>query len=88
MLSKEERAFAKTLRKGLSAMRRLGRQGRTIDGATLFELHDTFGMPVELCIEEATRTAIPLSPSWRTEYDALMDAQRDRSHQARETATA
>jgi alanyl-tRNA synthetase len=54
----------------------------------MFELHDTFGMPVELCVEEAARTGIPLSPRWQAEYDALMDAQRERSHQAREATRA
>ena len=69
-------------------MRRLARTGATVDGATLFELHDTFGMPIELCVEEAGRTGIRLSPAWQAEYGALMDAQRNRSHQARETARA
>ncbi len=87
VLTREERTFGRTLRKGLSAMRRLGRQGATVDGATLFELHDTFGMPVELCVEEANRTGIALSPTWQAEYDALMDAQRERSHQAREATS-
>ena len=88
VLAKEERTFARTLRKGLAAMRRLGRSGTPVDGAAMFELHDTFGMPVELCVEEATRTGIPLAATWQAEYDALMDAQRERSHQAREAATA
>jgi alanyl-tRNA synthetase len=88
VLAKEERTFGRTLRKGLSAMRRLGRSGATVDGAALFELHDTFGMPIELCVEEAGRTGIRLSPTWQAEYGALMDAQRERSHQAREAATA
>lgn len=81
VLAKEERAFGRTLRKGLAEMRR--RAGSTIDGDALFRLHDTFGMPVELAVEEATRSGTALSPGWRAEYDALMDAQRDRSHQAR-----
>lgn len=88
VLTKEERTFARTLRKGLSAMRRLGRSGVPVDGATMFELHDTFGMPIELCVEEATRTGIRLAPTWRAEYDALMDAQRERSHRARATTPA
>jgi alanyl-tRNA synthetase len=88
VLAKEERTFGRTLRKGLSAMRRLGRSGAPVDGASLFELHDTFGMPIELCIEEAARTGIRLSPTWQAEYGALMDAQRERSHQAREAASA
>jgi alanyl-tRNA synthetase len=69
-------------------MRRLSRSGATVDGRTMFELHDTFGMPVELCVEEAARTGLSLSPSWRVEYDALMDAQRERSHQARKATPA
>jgi alanyl-tRNA synthetase len=88
VLAKEERTFARTLRKGLAALRRLGRSGAPVDGAALFELHDTFGMPIELCIEEAARTGIPLSETWQAEYDALMNAQRERSHRAREAATA
>ena len=88
VLAKEERTFGRTLRKGLAAMRRMARSGATVDGAAMFELHDTFGMPVELSVEEATRTGIPLSPTWQAEYDALMNAQRERSHQAREAALA
>jgi alanyl-tRNA synthetase len=67
-------------------MRRLGRQGATVDGATLSELHDTLGMLVEFCVEEANRTGIAL-PTRQTEYDALMDAQRERSHRKREAAS-
>jgi len=83
VLAKEERSFGRTLRKGLAAMRRLGRSGAAVDGAALFELHDTFGMPVEVSVEEARRTGILLSPTWQAEYDALMAEQRARSHQAR-----
>ena len=88
VLTKEEKTFARTLRKGLSAMRRLGRSGAALDGKTLFELHDTFGMPLELCLEEAGRSGIVLSPTWKAEYDGLMDAQRNRSHEARALAKA
>ena len=88
MLTKEEKTFARTLRKGLSAMRRIGRSGAALDGKTLFELHDTFGMPLELCLEEAGRSGIVLSPTWKAEYDGLMDAQRNRSHEARALAKA
>jgi alanyl-tRNA synthetase len=88
VLTREEKTFARTLRKGLSAMRRLGRSGAAIDGKALFELHDTFGMPVELSLEEAARSGIALSPTWKAEYDGLMDAQRNRSHDARALAKA
>lgn len=83
VLAKEERVFGKTLRKGLSLMRRRGRSGAPLTGADVFELHDTFGMPVELCLEEAGRMGLPLAAGWREGYGALMDAQRARSHAAR-----
>jgi len=86
VLGEEEHTFARTLRRGLAAIGRLGRSSGTVDGAALFKLHDTFGMPIELSVEEAARTAIRLSPTWRAEYDALMVAQRERSHLARQTA--
>ena len=60
-----------------------GPQRPAVDGSALFELHDTFGMPVELAVEEARRTGILLSPTWQAEYDALMAEQRARSHEAR-----
>ena len=88
VLGKEERTFARTLRKGLAVMRRRARTGDTLTGQDLFALHDTYGMPVELCVEEARRTGLALQPTWRAEYDALMAEQRDRSHQARQAATA
>ena len=87
VLTKEERVFARTLRKGLSQLRRRGRTQAQVSGGDLFELHDTFGMPVELSVEEAHRTGIPLAPSWRGEFDGLMLAQRARSQGAR-VATA
>ncbi|MEU7816957.1 alanine--tRNA ligase-related protein [Pseudonocardia sp. NPDC049154] len=82
VLQKEERQFARTLRKGLSMLRRLNRQGEVVTGTHLFELHDTFGMPIELSLEEAQRKGYPLAEDWRTVFDGLMDAQRDRSRAA------
>jgi alanyl-tRNA synthetase len=87
VLAKEERTFGRTLRKGLSEMRRRARSGAVVDGTQLFELHDTFGMPIELSVEEAGRSGTALSPTWQAEYDALMEAQRERSHQARAAAS-
>lgn len=83
VIGKEERVFARTLRKGLSMLRRLGRTRDEVTGANLFELHDTFGMPIELSVEEAQRLEIALAPDWRTEFDALMAEQRARSQHAR-----
>jgi alanyl-tRNA synthetase len=82
VLQKEERQFARTLRKGLSLLRRLDRQGETVTGAHLFELHDTFGMPLELSLEEAACQAYPLAADWRETFDALMGEQQARSRAA------
>jgi alanyl-tRNA synthetase len=88
VLSKEERTFARTLRKGLGQMRRRAKDGTALSGQDVFELHDRFGMPVELCVEEAGRMGTALRPTWQAEYDDLMDGQRNRSHEARAAAQA
>ena len=83
VLSTEERTFARTVRKGVTELRRRGRDGTTLDGADLFQLHDTFGMPVELSVEETRRTGIGLSATWEAEYARLREEQRARSQRAR-----
>jgi alanyl-tRNA synthetase len=83
VLSTEERTFARTLRKGLTELRRRGRDGATLDGTDLFELHDTFGMPVELSAEETGRSGIGLAPTWQAEYTRLREEQRARSRAGR-----
>ena len=79
LLSKEEHAFRRTLHKGLKHLHGY-RTGVT--GAELFVLYDTFGFPVELSTEEAHKERIPVSDSWRAEFDEQMAAQRARSQQA------
>ena len=77
ILSKEEQAFRRSLRKGIKQLNRYRRTGVT--GAELFVLYDTFGFPVELSTEEAYRKGIAVSESWRDEFDEHMAAQRARS---------
>jgi alanyl-tRNA synthetase len=81
VLSKEEQAFRRTLRKGIKQLRGYRRTGVT--GAELFVLYDTFGFPVELSTEEARSRGIELSPDWRAGFDARMAEQRARSQAAR-----
>jgi len=83
VLAREERTFARTLGKWVAELRRRGRDGATLDGADLFTLHDTFGMPVELSVEETRRTGVGLSPTWEAEYARLREEQRARSQRAR-----
>jgi len=80
VLVKEEKAFRQTLRKGLKELEKL--KGQTIAGEQLFTLYDTYGFPVELSTEEAFRQSIAVSPSWREEFDAKMEEQRNRSRTA------
>lgn len=77
VLSKEEQAFRRTLRKGIRQMKGYRKTGLT--GAGLFVLYDTFGFPVELSTEEARRSGIELSDAWRSEFEEHMTAQRERS---------
>jgi alanyl-tRNA synthetase len=59
-----------------------------VTGEHLFELHDTFGMPLELSLEEAARKDYPLAPDWRATFDALMTEQQNRSRAAGAGAAA
>ena len=53
-----------------------------LTGAELFTLYDTYGFPVELSVEEASKQDIELSENWREEFDSEMKQQRDRSQTA------
>lgn len=51
-------------------------------GADIFLMYDTYGFPVELCLEEAQRRGIKPEENWRQEFDAKMKEQRERSQTA------
>ena len=80
VMTKEEKAFRRTLRKGLRELEKFSQDGLT--GVELFQLYDTFGFPLELSTEEAIRRKISLSKNWREEFDAKMKEQRERSQTA------
>lgn len=80
VLVKEEKAFKQTLRKGLRQLEKYADHG--VSGEELFTLYDTYGFPVELSTEEALKQNIVLSEDWRTEFDARMAEQRQRSQTA------
>ena len=80
VMVKEEKAFRRTLRKGLRELEKFSKDGLT--GVELFQLYDTFGFPLELSTEEAIRRKIPLSKNWREEFDTKMKEQRERSQTA------
>ena len=80
ILENEEKTFRKTLNRGLRVFQRFSQSGLT--GKELFMLHDTFGFPLELSIEEASKRDIKLSGSWQAEFDKAMTEQRERSKTA------
>ena len=80
VLVKEEKAFRQTLRKGLRELEKFA--ATTLDGDALFTLYDTYGFPVELSTEEAFTRGFAVSPTWREEFDAKMEEQRNRSRTA------
>ncbi len=80
VLVKEEKAFRQTLRKGIVQMQKFASDGLT--GAELFMLYDTYGFPVELAVEEATKQGVVLPEDWREQFDAKMQEQRERSQTA------
>jgi alanyl-tRNA synthetase len=53
-----------------------------LTGNEIFTLYDTYGFPVELSVEEAFKRNIPVSENWRTEFDQLMQKQREMSQTA------
>ncbi|QNG20844.1 hypothetical protein G4H71_09535 [Rhodococcus triatomae] len=80
VLAKEERSFRRTVRRGIALLDSLGTH---VDGHDLFTLHDTYGFPVELSLEEAHQRGTDVSAEWRVEFDADMAAQRERSRAGR-----
>jgi len=80
VLAIEEKAFRKTLARGLNHLKRFAAAGLT--GAELFMLYDTYGFPLELSVEEAYRRDIRLSDNWRDEFESAMKQQRERSQTA------
>ncbi len=81
ILEKEEKAFRSTLNRGLKEMTKMAR-AKSLDGADLFKLQDTYGFPFEISVEEAFRQGIELSENYKAEFDAALNEQRERSKTA------
>lgn len=86
LLEKEEKAFRTTLNKGLKALENFAKQAQKthskLTGADLFKLQDTYGFPLELSVEKIFRDHIPLSDTYKTEFDQALAIQRQRSQTA------
>lgn len=82
ILSKEEKAFRQTLRKGINEFKKLTDGKSELTGAIVFMLHDTYGFPNELSVEEAYKNDIKVAENWKEDFDNLMAEQRQRSQTA------
>ncbi len=80
VLTREEKVFRQTLRKGIHEMSKMGKDGLT--GEEVFKLYDTYGFPLELSVEEAFKQDIKVAENWREQFEALMAEQRERSQTA------
>lgn len=87
-LSKEEKVFRQTLRKGIREFDKLvaSHEGHghqpVLTGYVVFKLYDTYGFPYELSLEEAFKKDIQSSPELKNDFGQLMREQRERSQTA------
>ncbi|MGH2732498.1 MAG: alanine--tRNA ligase [Actinomycetota bacterium] len=87
---REEARFDATLRRGLSILETeiagtLARGETRLGGDVAFELHDTYGFPLDLTLEIAREDSLSVDvPA----FEALMVAQRERARAAGRAATA
>jgi alanyl-tRNA synthetase len=81
VLTKEEKVFRQTLRKGVKELQKMGRSGK-LTGEHIFTLYDTYGFPTELSVEEAAMQNVPVDKDWQKQFDAKMAEQRERSQTA------
>ncbi len=90
VVTREEETFGVTLRQGTrlldAAMTRTRTTGTTeLAGETAFELHDTYGFPIELTLEAAEAAGLTVD---RDRYAALLDEQRRRAKKSGKAQTA
>ncbi|WP_354697484.1 Alanine--tRNA ligase [Paraconexibacter sp. AEG42_29] len=71
----EEEGFGRTLEQGMALLTDHLSKG-TLDAAAAFQLHDTFGFPVEMTIEVAEEAGVTVDEAG---FKTLMDEQRLRS---------
>ena len=86
VVTREEERFRQTLRSGLGILdEALGRlpAGASLDGSVAFQLHDTFGFPLELTLEVAGERGVTVDVAG---FDAAMAGQKQMGKSARKAA--
>jgi alanyl-tRNA synthetase len=87
VVTREEDTFDRTLRQGTKLLDTAIRQSRpsgALSAETAFELHDTYGFPIDLTVEIASDAGLDLD---RDRFAQLMDAQRRQAKAARADLT-
>lgn len=77
-LEKEETKFRKTLEKGLKILS----SQDNFDGKTIFDLHQTYGIPVEIAIEEVEASGEKILDSDLKEFRKLQSEHQEQSRTA------
>ncbi|HOX41848.1 MAG TPA: alanine--tRNA ligase-related protein, partial [bacterium] len=77
-LEKEETKFRRTLREGL----KLIQSNEELDGKKLFDLYQSYGLPLEISIEEAGRQGIEINNSTIEQFNNLLLKHQDLSRTA------
>ena len=80
IVEQEEEAFRRTLASGTTildtAVQRAKGSGTTLSGADAFQLHDTYGFPIDLTLEMAAEQGVSVDDA---EFRRLMTEQRRRA---------
>ncbi|MFC4049109.1 alanine--tRNA ligase [Actinomadura syzygii] len=80
VVSAEEEGFERTLRQGSQLLdAAIARASSTISGRTAFELHDTYGFPIDLTVDAARSAGLTVD---ETEFADLLEDQRRQAQQA------
>ncbi|MEX0934170.1 MAG: alanine--tRNA ligase [Candidatus Saccharimonadales bacterium] len=80
-MSREEKVFRQTLRKGLKELEKLAKK-KELNGEDIFKLYDTYGFPSELSVEEIAKRKMKLANNWQDEFNNALEEQRQRSRTA------
>ena len=86
VITREEEKFRSTLRNGLTILEdEIGAKKKSISGSAAFQLHDTYGFPLELTQEIAAERGVEVDTAG---FEQEMGEQRERAKSARKSDTA
>ncbi|WP_221028802.1 alanine--tRNA ligase [Actomonas aquatica] len=79
VIRSEEESFGKTLDRGLAIFNDATADGKNVDGATAFQLYDTYGFPLDMTQLLATERGLTVDGDG---YHTCMEQQRERARAA------